>query len=33
MLHSLVGKIALVCGAVLVLIGSFWIKQIAKLDV
>jgi tight adherence protein B len=33
MLSSLVGKIALVCGAILVLIGSFWIKQIAKLDV
>jgi tight adherence protein B len=33
MLSSLVGKIALVFGAVLVLIGSFWIKQISKLDV
>jgi tight adherence protein B len=33
MLHSLVGKIALVFGAVLVLIGSFWIKQISKMDV
>jgi tight adherence protein B len=33
MLSTLVGKIALVVGAVMVLIGSFWIKQIAKLDV
>jgi tight adherence protein B len=33
MLSSLVGKIALVFGAILVLIGSFWIKQISKLDV
>jgi len=33
MLSSLVGKIALVFGAILVLIGSLWIKQIAKLDV
>ena len=33
MLNSLVGKIALVVGAILVLIGSFWIKQISKLDV
>jgi tight adherence protein B len=33
MLSSLVGKIALAVGAVMVLIGSFWIKQIAKLDV
>jgi len=33
MLNSLVGKIALVFGAVLVLIGSLWIKQISKLDV
>jgi tight adherence protein B len=33
MLHSLAGKIALVFGAILVLIGSFWIKQISKLDV
>jgi tight adherence protein B len=33
MLHSLVGKIALVFGGILVLIGSFWIKQIAKMDV
>jgi tight adherence protein B len=33
MLSSLFGKIALVFGAVLVLIGSLWIKQISKLDV
>jgi tight adherence protein B len=33
MLSSLVGKIALVFGAILVLIGSMWIKQISKLDV
>jgi tight adherence protein B len=33
MLSSLFGKIALVFGAILVLIGSFWIKQISKLDV
>jgi tight adherence protein B len=33
MLSSTFGKIALVFGAVLVLIGSFWIKQISKLDV
>ena len=33
MLSSLVGKIALVFGAVLVLIGSFWIKKISELDV
>jgi tight adherence protein B len=33
MIHSLVGRIALVFGAVLVLIGSFWIKRISKLDV
>jgi tight adherence protein B len=33
MLNSLLGKIALVFGAILVLIGSFWIKQISKLDV
>jgi tight adherence protein B len=33
MIHSLVGRIALGCGAVLVLIGSLWIKQISKLDV
>ena len=33
MLDSLLGKIALVVGAIMVMIGSFWIKQIAKLDV
>jgi tight adherence protein B len=33
MLSSLVGRIALVFGAILVIIGSFWIKQISKLDV
>jgi len=33
MINTLVGKIALVFGAILVLIGSFWIKQISKLDV
>ncbi len=33
MLHSLAGQIALVAGAFLVLIGSLWIKQIAKMDV
>jgi hypothetical protein len=33
MLSSLAGKIALVFGAVLVLIGSFWIKKISELDV
>ena len=33
MTSTLVGKIALVIGAVMVLIGSFWIKKIAKLDV
>jgi tight adherence protein B len=33
MLSSLVGRIALVFGAILVFIGSFWIKQISKLDV
>jgi Flp pilus assembly protein TadB len=33
MLDSLVGRIALVFGGIMVLIGSFWIKQIAKLDV
>jgi tight adherence protein B len=33
MTSTLVGKIALVVGAVMVLIGSFWIKQISKLDV
>ncbi len=33
MLDSLVGKIALVFGGIMVLIGSLWIKQISKLDV
>jgi tight adherence protein B len=33
MLDSLVGKIALAVGAIMVFIGSFWIKQISKLDV
>jgi tight adherence protein B len=33
MLNSLVGKIALVFAAIMVVIGSFWIKQLSKLDV
>jgi tight adherence protein B len=33
MLDSLVGRIALVVGGIMVLIGSLWIKRIAKLDV
>ncbi len=33
MLSTLVGKIALAVGAVMVVIGSLWIKQISKLDV
>jgi tight adherence protein B len=33
MFHSLIGRIALVFGAIMVLIGSLWIKQIAKMDV
>ena len=33
MLNSLIGKIALVFGGIMVLIGSLWIKRIAKLDV
>jgi len=33
MLNSLVGRIALVFAAIMVMIGSFWIKQLAKLDV
>jgi tight adherence protein B len=33
MIHTLAGQIALVAGAFLVLIGSLWIKQIAKMDV
>ena len=33
MINSMVGRIALVFAAVMVIIGSFWIKQLAKLDV
>ena len=33
MINTLVGKIALVAGAVMVLIGSLWIKKIAEMDV
>jgi tight adherence protein B len=33
MINSLVGRIALVFAAVMVLIGSLWIKRLAKLDV
>ena len=33
MLDSLVGKIALVVGGIMVMIGSFWIKKISELDV
>ena len=33
MFDSLVGKIALVVGGIMVLIGSFWIKKISELDV
>ena len=33
MTSTLVGKIALVVGAVMVFIGSMWIKQISKMDV
>jgi tight adherence protein B len=33
MLNSLIGKIALGVGAIMVLIGSLWIKQISKMDV
>ncbi len=33
MLDSLVGRVALAVGAIMVLIGSLWIKQISKLDV
>ncbi len=33
MLTSLLGRIALVIGAIMMLIGSFWIKRIARLDV
>jgi tight adherence protein B len=33
MINSLVGRIALVFAAIMVMIGSFWIKRLAKLDV
>ncbi len=33
MLDSLVGRIALIFGGIMVLIGSFWIKRISNLDV
>jgi len=33
MTGSLVGRIALVVAAIMVFIGSFWIKRISKLDV
>jgi len=33
MIHSTIGRIALVFAAIMVMIGSFWIKQLAKLDV
>jgi tight adherence protein B len=33
MTSTLVGKVALVVGAVMVMIGSLWIKRIAKMDV
>jgi tight adherence protein B len=33
MINSLVGRIALVIAAIMIMIGSFWIKQLAKLDV
>jgi tight adherence protein B len=33
MLNSLVGRIALVFAAIMVMIGSFWIKRLSKLDV
>jgi tight adherence protein B len=33
MINSLVGRIALVFAAVMVMIGSFWIKRLAKMDV
>jgi tight adherence protein B len=33
MTSTMVGKVALVIGAIMVCIGSFWIKQISKLDV
>ncbi len=33
MLNSLVGRLALVFAGIMILIGSFWIKRLAKLDV
>lgn len=33
MINSLLGRIALLVGAIMVLIGSLWIKRIAKMDV
>jgi len=33
MINSLVGRIALVFAAIMVMIGSFWIKRLAKMDV
>jgi len=33
MINSLVGRVALVFAAIMVTIGSFWIKRLAKLDV
>ncbi len=33
MINSLVGRIALVFAAIMIMVGSFWIKQLAKLDV
>jgi len=33
LLHNTIGKFFLVLGAVLVFIGSFWIKKIAEVDV
>ena len=33
MMDSLIGKVMLVVGGVMVLIGSLWIKKISNLDV
>jgi len=33
MINSLVGRVALVFAAIMIMIGSFWIKRLAKLDV
>ncbi|MBM2821609.1 MAG: hypothetical protein HW413_355 [Thermoleophilia bacterium] len=33
MINSMVGRVALVFAAIMMMIGSFWIKQLAKLDV